>query len=91
MTTPAGAPIEDSGVMDIAILCEECYENGCWDTMWPGSGHDGRPVWGVAEIEATDDGSGEWDVTWHARGLTVTQAEARLERMDFPGGWHRMS
>lgn len=36
----------------------------------------------------TDD-DGEWDVTWHVTGLTVAQAEAHLERMDFPGGRHR--
>ena len=90
MTTPA-EPVQDDDFKDIAILCEECFESGCWDTMWPGSGHDGRPVWGVAEIEATDDGSGDWDVTWRATGLTLVQAEEHLKRMDFPGGWHRMS
>ena len=37
VTTPA------DDFKDIAILCEECYENGCWDTMWPGSGRE-RPA-----------------------------------------------
>jgi hypothetical protein len=81
---------DEEDFKEIAILCEECYENGCWDTMWPGGEDDNRPVWGIAEVETTDSDSGEWDVTWRETGLTVAQAEAHLERMDFPGGWRRM-
>ena len=41
-TSPCSEPIEEDedGPKDIAILCEECYENGCWDTMWPGGDND---------------------------------------------------
>ena len=68
---------------DVAILCEVCSGNGDFDTMWPGGDHDDDPVWGVAEIE-TDD-SGEWVITWLATGLTVAQAEAHLDGLDFGG------
>ena len=33
---------------DVAILCEVCFGNGAWETMWPGGRHDNDPVWGVA-------------------------------------------
>ena len=74
---------------DIAILCEVCFGNGSWETMWPGSDHDDDPVWGVAEVQA-DDGSGEWIVSWLATGLTVAQAEAHLNGTDFAGPVHLM-
>lgn len=88
-TSPGSEPVEEDGFPDIAILCEPCYESGSWDSIWPGGGHDNEPVWGVAEVETGDDG--EWIVTWYMTGLTVAQAEEQLERMDFPGGFHRMS
>jgi hypothetical protein len=56
--------------------------------MWPGKWHDKDPSWGVAEIE-TDD-NGEWVVNWLATGLTVAQAEAHLDGLDFDGPLHLM-
>jgi hypothetical protein len=76
-------------VTDIAILCEICLGNGRWDDMWPGGDHDDEPVWGVAEVKPDED-SGEWDVTWHVTGLTVAQAQERLDGMEFPGPVHSM-
>lgn len=73
---------------DVAILCEACLDNGNWETMWPGKWHDKDPSWGVAEIE-TDD-NGEWVVNWLATGLTVAQAEAHLDGLDFDGPLHLM-
>lgn len=95
MTTrqPGSEPVdtEDDGenFKEIAILCEPCYESGCWDTMRPGGNHDNEHVWGVADVGADDDF--EWHVTWLVTGLTVAEAEAHLDEMEFPGGWHRMS
>jgi hypothetical protein len=73
---------------DIAILCETCCANGDWEGMWPGGDHDDEPVWGVATVET--DESGEWLVTWHARHLTVAQAEERLDGLDLSGDVHVM-
>ena len=84
-----GQGIKSWGFKEIAILCEPCYQNGCFDTMWPGSGHDDQRVWGIADIETAND-DGDWDLTWLASGLTLAQAETALAGMEFPGGWHRM-
>jgi hypothetical protein len=43
----------------------------------------------VAEVQADED-SGEWEVAWLGTGLTVAQAEARLEATDFGGPVHVM-
>jgi hypothetical protein len=58
--------------------------------MWPGKGHDNDPTWGVAEIETHENGDGEWVITWLVTGLTVTQAEERLDGTDFGGPVHLM-
>ena len=68
---------------DVAILCEHCFDNGDWETMWPGNDHNDEPVWGVAEVETDDDG--EWVLTWLASGLTVAHAEAHLGELEFGG------
>jgi hypothetical protein len=75
--------------MNVAILCHVCFDNGDFDTMWPGSGHDDDPTFGVADIETGDDG--EWEVTWIATGLTVAEARVRLDQMELPENVHLMS
>ena len=89
--SPGSEPVEedDDGFKEIAILCEPCYQNGCWDSMWPGGNHDNEHVWGVAEMD-TEEG-GDWIVTWLETRLTVAEAEEHLAQMDFHGGYHLMS
>lgn len=85
-------PADQGGhVEDVAILCEFCYENGNFDTMWPGDGEDhaNHPVWGIAVVKVAND-DGDWDLKWRARGLTLAQAEERLNGMDFDGPFHLM-
>lgn len=67
-----GAPVAPAVLR--VVLCQTCADNGDWDTMWPGSGHDQDRTWGVAMLERDD--AGESRITWEQTGLTMAEAEA---------------
>jgi len=79
-TSPCSEPIEEDLYRGTAILCEACFGHGDTDRMWDTAVHAYDPTWGVATVETPGDGG--WDVTWHARGLTVAQAQETLGRTE---------
>jgi hypothetical protein len=63
----------DRAGTDVAILCEVCFGNGDWDSMWPDGDCGHAHHWAVAEVVNGDDG---WEVTWLATGMTLAEAQA---------------
>lgn len=57
---------------DVAILCQVCFGNGSWDSMWPDGGCGHIHDWAVAEVGEGDE---EWEVTWLATGMTLAEAQ----------------
>jgi hypothetical protein len=57
---------------DIAVLCQACFGNGSWDSMWPDSACGHAQPWAVAEVGESD---GDWEVTWLATGMTLAEAQ----------------